>query len=274
MSDDIQLQKAIYASIQTSKTSAAHRHRFPGQPCGDKVSPAVQRSLDATRRTRNTHQKMNNDVGARHGRVDSLRRNGLVPAQPCASSREAVRARRGSSSTHEAKPGPRRPSGAPERDPTARQKGEDRITVHSRDQPLLDSISEAEPPPRRAPRNPRPSAGAVSKAAGAAPGGWSRWMGSGTFSSGEAEGGLSEGFLESLQDGPTALLYEPRDAAAAAAVASGSFRLTAEFKCAHAAPASGHRPAFDLLLVGGPRPALSPRAPFSGSGNRAPPSAQ
>ena len=58
-----------------------------------------------------------------------------------------------------------------------------------------------------------------------------------------------------LQGSPTIITYEP-DAKAGQAVQGGSFCLLAQFKCAHSAPASGNRPAFDLMLV---RPLSHPR---------------
>lgn len=52
-----------------------------------------------------------------------------------------------------------------------------------------------------------------------------------------------------LQGCATSIIHEPRDSKAAEAIRNGNFRLMMQFKCAHAAPASGNRPGFTLLLV-------------------------
>ena len=62
-----------------------------------------------------------------------------------------------------------------------------------------------------------------------------------------------------LQETQTAIVYQPEDSQLTDAIKGGDYRLLMQFKCAHAAPASGNRPGFDLLLVR--RPAVFPSTP-------------
>ena len=78
---------------------------------------------------------------------------------------------------------------------------------------------------------------------------WTRLFGSGKWScsSGETDGSWS-GSMESADPAGSCVLFDPPESSTSkGALEGGSYRLCFDFKCAHAAPASGHIPAFSLV---------------------------
>jgi len=199
-----------------------------------------------------------------------------MPAEPSSASREAVRARRearqavpppyrnptNTSPTKARGRGAGRPA-APQRElPQAASSAlygvapvASRITVHTADDAVMEAVSDGpaffnyrQNPATRSSMPGSASPSDAAKPTSVTQSGWSRWMGSGTFSCG-GSAGLSEGFLENSQGAPTAIVYQPDEPQATSAIKGGNYRLLMQFKCAHAAPASGNRPGFDLLLA-------------------------
>ena len=240
MGDEIQLQRAIYASLQRapaprSSSSFARSSAGPTITRGASRTPGAHQRAGAgqARRTAGLTSRESSTAG----RVNALQRSGIAPAVRGGSARRLGPAPAKKRVPCPASPGPgSAPKAGGEYRPPA-ELGESTAAKAIKDRAA--SLAPAGPAVRRA----GPAAG---PAAVTGQDGWVRRTGTGTFVSFVRDGAL-EGSVENSNVLPTLLVYAPADGSAEC-VRAGNYRITLTFKCAHAAPASGHLPAFSLAL--------------------------
>ncbi|CAD7704546.1 unnamed protein product [Ostreobium quekettii] len=217
MDSDPQMQQAIYASIQSaspSRHSIEHSTRLTSSRSlpatgGDNFTRAVCPRTYRRRLSTGAHG---------YGHVDELRRSGIAPA--VTNALENCKAKRNNNS---------RPCCKIRNPQVARNEtslGETPASETSGAVELSDS---------------RPKTCASDRSAGLQES-WSRIVGLGSYHTKECEGAF-KGHVENTQEeiciiGPS---HQPEN--------SHDYKLRFEFRCNHAAPASGNVPAFDLVLA-------------------------